>query len=112
VRYGRAIATWGLAVIAFGSLVLGSPFTEQYAREQVDESGWGLPIFRALNRRITTLWGVVFVAMACSHVVAGAIDTRRSDTFFDWVIPIVLVVLILRYTESAETSAKSSAVPS
>ena len=34
--------------------------------------------------------------MACSHVVAGEIDTRRAESIFNWVIPIALVVLAIR----------------
>jgi hypothetical protein len=109
VLYGRAIATASLALIAFGSLVVDSPFTEQYAREHVEESKWDSPIFRAVNRRLTALWGGAFVLMACSHVVAGAIDTRRADTLLNWVAPIVLIVLVLKYMERAEANAKSSA---
>jgi hypothetical protein len=104
-RYARAIATAGLALIAFGSLASGHPFTEQYAREQVDRPVWGTETFRLLNRRFTALWGAVFLAMACSHVVAGAIDTRRAETIFNWVIPIALVVAAVRYMQREREGA-------
>jgi hypothetical protein len=107
-RYARAIATAGLALIAFGSLALGSPFTAQYAREQVDRSVWDTATFASLNRRFTALWGAVFLAMACSHVVAGAIDTRRAETIFNWVIPIALVVLAVRYMQASRESARAA----
>jgi hypothetical protein len=106
-RYGRAIATAGLALIAFGSLAAGHPFTTQYAREQVDRSVWDTAIFRSLNRRFTALWGAVFLAMACSHLIAGAIDTRRAETIFNWVIPIALVVLAVRYMQREREGARS-----
>jgi hypothetical protein len=106
-RYGRAIATAGLSLIAFGSLAAGQPFTAQYAREQVDRSVWDTEIFRTLNRRFTALWGAVFLAMACSHVVAGAIDTRRAETIFNWVIPIALVVLAVRYMQRQRDGARA-----
>lgn len=108
-RYARAIAAAGLALIAFGSLALGSPFTEQYAREQVDRSRWDSPIFRSLNRRFTALWGGVFLVMACSHVVAGAIDTRRAETIFNWVIPIALVVFAVKYMQKARAEVSPPA---
>ncbi|HVO55637.1 MAG TPA: hypothetical protein VMT37_14590 [Solirubrobacterales bacterium] len=112
VRYARAFATAGLALIAFGSLALGSPFTEQYAREQVEESQWSSPAFHAVNRRLTALWGAAFVAMTCSHVIAGAIDTRRAETIFNWVIPIVLVIVVVKCTEAARARAGSRNTPS
>ena len=45
--------------------------------------------------------------MACSHVIAGAIDTRRAETIFNWVIPIALVVLAVRYMQSEREGARS-----
>ncbi len=105
-RYGRAIATAGLALIAFGSLAVGHPFTAQYAREQVDRSVWDSETFRVLNRRFTALWGAAFLAMACSHVIAGAIDTRRAETIFNWLIPIALVVLAVRYMQSTREGVR------
>jgi hypothetical protein len=108
-RYGRAIATAGLALIAFGSLALDSPFTEQYAREQVDPALWQTVTFRSLNRRFTALWGAVFLAMACSHAIAGAIDTHRAETIFNWVIPIALVLAMVKYMAAARESARPAA---
>jgi hypothetical protein len=106
-RYARALAAGGLAIIAFGSLALGTPFTEQYAREQVPRERWDSPLFKSLNRRFTALWGAVFVAMACSHVVAGAIDTHRAETIFNWVIPIALVVWAVKYMQDARDGSSA-----
>jgi hypothetical protein len=47
--------------------------------------------------------------MVPSHIAAGAIDTHRAATFFNWVIPIGLVVLAIkltaRLTDDADTEA-------
>lgn len=110
-RYARALAAGGLAVIAFGSLALGTPFTEQYAREQVPRDRWDSPLFKSLNRRFTALWGAVFVAMACSHVAAGAIDTHRAETIFNWVIPIALVVWAVKYMDDARKGGAPDQAP-
>jgi hypothetical protein len=104
-RYGRAIATAGLALIASVSLLIGRPFTEQYAREQVDPSLWSSDRFRQLNRRFTAAWALVFLAMACSHIVAGAIDTHRAETIFNWLIPIALIVAMVKYMARARASS-------
>lgn len=95
-RYARGVAAGLLALIAFTSL-LRTPFTEQYAREAVPEQYWSSPRFKAINRRLTAMWGFVFLLMVPSHVAAGAIDTHRAATFFNWVIPIGLVVLAVKY---------------
>jgi hypothetical protein len=98
-RYGRAIAAGVLALMAFGSL-LGTPFTEQYAREQVPREVWGTPAFRAVNRRITAMWGCVFALMVPAHVLAGAIDTQHANLFLNWLVPVALVVWAVHRTQA------------
>jgi hypothetical protein len=109
-RYARAIATGGLALIAIVSLVIGRPFTEGYAREQVDRSLWSSPRFAEVNRLFTVGWILVFLAMAASHVVAGAIDTRRAETIFNWVIPIALIVGMVKYMGKVEAENRPAEV--
>jgi len=96
-RYGRAIAALLLALIAFSSLLF-IPFTEQYARESVPRQFWSSPRFKRINRQLTQMWGLVFLAMTVSHVIAGAIDTRRGNTIFNWVVPIILIVWAAKRT--------------
>ncbi len=107
-RYGRAIATGGLALIAAVSLLIDRPFTEQYAREQVDPSLWESERFRRLNRQFTAAWALVFLLMACSHIVAGAIDTHRAETIFNWVIPIALIIAIVKYMAKERATSQTS----
>jgi hypothetical protein len=89
-RYARGIAAAILALISFASLLL-TPFTEEYAREQVPAQYWGSPKFKAINRKLTTMWACVFAAMVPFHVIAGAIDTTRGNLIFNWAIPLALV---------------------
>lgn len=96
-RYARAIAASELALTAFGSLLF-VPFTEQYARESVPRQWWSTTRFKQVNRRLTTLWGWVFAAMVPAHLIAGAMNTHRANTVFNWVIPIVLVVWAAKRT--------------
>ena len=103
-RYARAIAAAGLALTAFGSLLF-VPFTEQYARESVPRQFWNSPAFKQINRQLTVMWGCVFTAMIPSHLIAGAIDTHRSNTIFNWVIPILLVVWAVKRTAAVTSSA-------
>jgi hypothetical protein len=96
-RYARAIAALLLAVIAFSSLLF-IPFTEQYARESVAKEFWSSARFKQINRQLTVMWGCVFLVMMVSHVIAGAIDTRRANTIFNWVVPIILIVWAVKRT--------------
>ena len=104
VRYARAIAAGALALIALLSL-LGTPFTEQYARETVPRELWGSPRFRQVNRRLTLTWACVFVTMVPSHLIAGALDTQRANTIFNWIVPIVLIVWAAKRTEAVTAAA-------
>jgi hypothetical protein len=98
-RYARGIAALILAAIAFGSLLF-VPFTEQYAREQVPEQYWGSPRFKEINRKLTTLWGFVFIAMVPFHIIAGAINTKPAMIICNWVIPIGLVIWGIKRTSA------------
>jgi hypothetical protein len=104
-RYARAIAAAGLAVIAFGSLLF-TPFTEQYARETVPRELWRSARFKNINRRLTVLWASVFLAMVPCHIIAGELDTRRANTIFNWVLPVMLIVWAAKRTAAA--AAESS----
>lgn len=53
-----------LASVAWGSLLLGVPFTIQYAREKVPEKFWHEPNFIRTNQWITAAWGTDFVLQA------------------------------------------------
>jgi hypothetical protein len=99
-RYARGIAAAGLAAIAFTSLLF-VPFTEQYAREQVPEEFWSTDRFKAVNRHLTILWGVVFAAMVPFHILAGALDRRGTNILFNWLVPILLVLWAAKQSTAA-----------
>jgi hypothetical protein len=105
-RYARAIAAALLAILVFGSLLV-TPFTEQYARERVSKQYWGSPEFKAVNRKLTLVWGGVFAVMTCSHVIAGAIDRPITNIVFNWVVPIYLVLHASKAAPKAASGAKT-----
>jgi hypothetical protein len=107
-RYARAIAAGLLALIAFGSLLF-TPFTEQYARESVPEGLWHTAQFKAGNRALTAMWGAIFAAMVPCHLVAGSLDTSRSNLIFNWVLPIMLVLWGVK--RSSAVIAEAPATP-
>jgi hypothetical protein len=96
-RYARAIAAALLALIAFGSLIIGG-FTAQYAREQVPPEFWSSHRFRQINRRLSLMWACVFCAMVPPHLIAGAIDTRKANLIFNWAIPMILLLWAAKRT--------------
>jgi hypothetical protein len=109
-RYARAIAAAALALLVFGSLLF-VPFTEEYARERVPQQYWSSPQFKAVNRRLTAIWGAIFLVMTASHVIAGAADKRGTNIVFNWVIPIALVLWGMKQsTGPADTASPRTGI--
>jgi succinate dehydrogenase hydrophobic anchor subunit len=106
-RYARAVAAAVLALLVFGSLLF-VPFTEEYARESVPRQYWDSPQFKAINRRLTAMWGAVFAVMTVSHVIAGTIDKRPTNIIFNWAIPIALVLWGVKNSKPADDDATPS----
>lgn len=55
------LGSGGPFLIAFVSILIGRPFTIQYARESVDPAYWQTPSFYRINRTISCVWCGVFV---------------------------------------------------
>jgi succinate dehydrogenase hydrophobic anchor subunit len=90
-RYARAVAAGVLALLVFGSLLF-VPFTEEYAREMVPREYWHSEQFKQVNRKLTVVWGEIFLVMTVSHIIAGTVDKQATNIIFNWVIPIALVL--------------------
>ncbi|HEY8964887.1 MAG TPA: hypothetical protein VIM58_00485 [Candidatus Methylacidiphilales bacterium] len=60
----KGLAPSLFALLAFGSLGVGRPFTVPYAKEVAPREAWGTPLFLIVNRILTACWGGAFVAMA------------------------------------------------
>lgn len=85
-----------IAIVALGSLAVGRPFTEFYAKKETPREYWNSPVFKQINRVLSGLWGGVFVLNAlCDAAVAfwGA-----NTDLFNWVIPIVVIVAAVKIT--------------
>ncbi len=82
------------------------PFTEQYARESVPEQYWSSPRFKNVNRQLTLVWAVRVHALRARATSSPAyVNTQRSNTIFNWVIPIFLVVLAIKRTAAVSEEA-------
>lgn len=77
-HYRGVFAPMVLAVLAFGSLAVGAPFTAQYAREQVEKKLWNNPHFIRVNRILTAVWGSIFVVLGIFALPCSAMQE-------DWV---------------------------
>ena len=76
-RYAQAGSHAFLTVIVFGSILVGRPFTESYAREATPAEVWGTSEFRSINRTISAVWGLAFLVGTVSLLVAGSVAERQ-----------------------------------
>jgi hypothetical protein len=70
----RLAVDTGLFTIALVSLLIGQPFTLQYARESVPKEFWSSPLFLSTNRWITAVWTAAFAVMAGADAAAQYIE--------------------------------------
>src|SRR5262249_7744463 len=58
---------------AWGSILVGSPFTIAFARESTPPEVWEAPLFRKTNLIITTVWALMFtVNLIAMLLIVGA----------------------------------------
>lgn len=112
VDFGRGGCAVILALVMFVS-ALTVPFTEQYARDEVDRRYWGSPVFRAMNRRISLMWAGLIAVMAAGHLTQGALADSGSsfngNLLLNWALPLLLVMIGLRRTQRIAADAATPA---
>ena len=105
-RYAQAVAHGSLTLLVFGSVLIGKPFTEPYAREQAPERVWKSARFHQLNRKLSAVWGVAFLIGTVSLVLAGSQDSRQF--ILRLVVPFGALLLALLYTQKQSSLAESA----
>jgi uncharacterized membrane protein len=105
-EYSGVISSGVLGLLALGSLAF-VPFTEQYARESTPPEVWKLPAFRRINRVLTLVWALAFLATAVLAYIA--IIAPSTSDWTNWVLPIVLIVGAFKFTAAYAARARASA---
>ncbi|MGW7382561.1 hypothetical protein [Streptomyces sp. NPDC054794] len=105
--YAQVISNGIVALVALGSLAV-DPFTAQYARRTTDPGVWDSPVFKHINQVLTAAWGAVFALMAVSAWLAVRVPSL--DDWFNWVIPVVLLVAVVKFTERYPEAYKQRAL--
>jgi all-trans-retinol 13,14-reductase len=59
-----ALASGALGAMAWGTLLAGTPFTAQYAREDWPREFWDAPLFLRINALLTRAWALIFTGNA------------------------------------------------
>ena len=95
-----------LMLLVFGSIVVGHPFTEAYARETTPSAVWGTPEFHAVNRRVSAVWGLALLVGTLSLWAAATIDSR--PILLHMLVPFGALYLAYRYTTAQQPSTDTS----
>ena len=67
-RHLGFLANGALAIGAWGSLLVGTPFTVDIARERTDPAHWSHPLFIRVNVVISAVWALVFTVNAAADL--------------------------------------------
>ena len=108
-RYAQAGSHGLLTVLVFGSVLIGRPFTESYAREKTATAAWHTPGFHAFNRDISLVWGLAFLVGTVSLVLAGAID--HAQMVLRMVVPFGALLYAFKYTQQRAGQTAKALTP-
>ncbi|HET7874510.1 MAG TPA: NAD(P)/FAD-dependent oxidoreductase [Methylomirabilota bacterium] len=72
-----ALASGALGAMAWGTLLVGVPFTAQYAREDWPQEYWEAPLFQGINALLTGVWGLIFTVNAALGLLSLAWPEAR-----------------------------------
>jgi uncharacterized membrane protein len=104
-RWSMVLSSAALGLIALSSLAF-LPFTEQYARDATPPQFWGNPEFRRINRVLTLMWGLTFLATAVLGYIAVVAPSTSDWT--NWILPIALIVGAFKFTARYRERAGAS----
>jgi len=107
------VVLWGMfAGMAWSSIVLGAPFTLQYARETTPSEFWQHPIFLRTSLILSLAWASVFTL---NLAITGAAVGPISPPWFAIVLPLLMIVGAIVFTAryvAAVTRRVAAAYPS
>ncbi len=95
-RWVHVLGNASLTTIALVSILIGRPFTLQYAREQIAEEYWETPRFMTTNLIITWVWTASFILQTLSST--ATLFWPHHETWFSWLIPTASFVAAIKFT--------------
>ncbi|MCP4177923.1 MAG: hypothetical protein GY756_09165 [bacterium] len=90
-EYKWIILNFALAVMAWISISIRTPFTMQYAKQKVSEDKWNSPIFIKINYILTSVWAIIFTLSIIIRIVLKNNPSLISTTTTVLVIVGVLI---------------------
>jgi hypothetical protein len=93
------ISNVALVVVALFSILIRTPFTIQYAREQTPREFWDTPLFLKINDGLTWAWTLAFAVIAVVGYIGNGPLDDPNNLWTGWIIQIGAIVLALKFTE-------------
>ena len=89
------------------------PFTEHFARLSVSRDYWQSPLFRAVNRRLSAVWGAAVFGGGLSRILwlliqGGSEQTQMNavGVALNWVLPVAFIYAAYRVTARTVSQSK------
>ncbi|MFF1836175.1 hypothetical protein ACFVXE_18480 [Streptomyces sp. NPDC058231] len=95
-NYSSAGSSLWLALVAWGSLALGKPFTLGIARTTVAAEHWQSPLFRRVNTVITAVWAGAFTVGGAGSVWLH--HTQPDNSGARTVLTVACIVVPILFT--------------
>jgi signal transduction histidine kinase len=81
-----------LAFIVLFSMLIGQPFTLQYAREKVSPEYWNAPLFLKINWVLTSIWAVLMITLALPSYFLSQAEIQ-SHWFYNYGLSVLCVFI-------------------
>lgn len=94
--WSYVLSNFALAAIVLITIVVGQPFTRQYARETVPEEYWDTPLFMKSTAVITWFWLGALLLMGVSSLFAR--EYPEDEVWWNWIIPLALFFAAIKFT--------------
>lgn len=106
--YAQAGSHIALTAIVFGSILVGRPFTESYAREPVPKEYWDTARSHEMSRTISAAWGLAFLVVSISLLIAANTDGR--PVLLGILVPFGALYWVYTFTDKRRKGADGPAV--
>ncbi|MEA2703745.1 MAG: hypothetical protein QOD63_1690, partial [Actinomycetota bacterium] len=94
--WSYVLSNGAIALIVLISILVGRPFTRQYAKETVPEQYWNGAVFLKSTLVISWVWFAAFAVMTASSALTRSYPA--SELWFNWIIPIGALIAAFKFT--------------
>lgn len=98
-NWSGELSNIAIVLVALFSIVIKTPFTIQYAREQTPPEYWTAPLFLRINYMITWAWTAAFVVTAIAGWIGDGPLDQPNNLWTGWVIQIGAMIAAIKFTE-------------